>query len=96
MDKKKREAEWAEAKRRCRLNDETLRMAKEMGLNPRSLLKNIPNKSQPWKMPVADWIRELYRKRRPKAGARRGAEERDGLAPAEGSRRPAPETAEEN
>ena len=70
--------------------------AKEMGLNPRSLLKNIPNKSQPWKMPVADWIRELYRKRRPKAGARRGAEERDGLAPAEGSRRPAPETAEEN
>jgi hypothetical protein len=48
MDKRRREADWAEAKRRCRLNAETLRMAKELGLNPRSLIKNIPNKSQPW------------------------------------------------
>ena len=29
MNKNKREAEWAEAKRRCRLNAETLRMAKD-------------------------------------------------------------------
>lgn len=27
-------------------------MAKEMGLNPRSLIKNIPSPSQPWKQPV--------------------------------------------
>ncbi|MEW6573825.1 MAG: hypothetical protein AB1374_09370 [Bacillota bacterium] len=46
-NKKNRDAEWAEAKRKCRLNAETLRMAKEMGLNPRSLIKNIPNKKQP-------------------------------------------------
>ncbi len=78
MDKKRREAEWAEAQRRCRLNAETLRMAKELGLNPQSLIKNIPSKSQPWKAPVAVWIRELYRKREEKA-ARRQAE-REGRA----------------
>ena len=73
MDKKKREAEWAEAKRRCRLTDETLAMAKELGLNPRSLIKNVPSKSEPWKAPVAVWIRELHRKRQQKAARRRAA-----------------------
>lgn len=33
---------WAEAKKKCRLNEEDIRMAKEMGLNPKSLIKNIP------------------------------------------------------
>jgi len=61
-----KDAEWAEAKKKCRLNDETLRMAKEMGLNPRSLIKNIPNKTQPWKAPVHIWIREMYEKRQKK------------------------------
>lgn len=44
--------EWLEAKRRCRLSDEEIRMARELGLKPRSLIKNIPAKSQPWKAPV--------------------------------------------
>ena len=30
---------WAEAKKKCRLNEEDIRMAKEMGLNPKSLIK---------------------------------------------------------
>ena len=34
---------WAEAKKKCRLNEEDIRMAKEMGLNPKSLIKNIPS-----------------------------------------------------
>jgi len=54
---------WAEAKRKCRLNSEDIRMAKEMGLNPRSLIKNIPSKTEPWKLPVKAWIQEMYRKR---------------------------------
>jgi hypothetical protein len=70
MAKKRQESEWGEAKRRCRLDTETLRMAKELGLNPRNLIKNIPSKSQPWKAPVAVWIRELYRKRSEKAAPR--------------------------
>jgi len=81
MDKKGREAEWAEAKRRCRLDADTVRMAKELGLNPRSL--NIP--SQPWKAPVAAWIRELHRKREEEAArglrrSRRDADRRPGEA----------------
>ncbi len=38
-------------------------MAREMGLNPRKLIKNIPSPSERWKAPVAEWVRELYRKR---------------------------------
>ncbi|MHB8126960.1 MAG: hypothetical protein ACYDEJ_15240 [Desulfitobacteriaceae bacterium] len=49
----KKDAEWAEAKKKCRLNDETLKMAREMGLNPRSLIKNIPSPSQQWKTILA-------------------------------------------
>jgi len=67
----KRDALWAEAKRRCRLNREDIRMAKEMGLNPRSLIKNIPSQSEPWKLPMKDWIHEMYRKRQEKAAKRK-------------------------
>jgi len=58
----KKQTEWAEAKKKCRLNEETVRMAKEIGLNPRSLIKNIPSKTQKWKAPVHVWIREMYQK----------------------------------
>jgi len=36
---------WAEAKKRCRLNNEDIRIVKELGLNPRSLIKNIHQKT---------------------------------------------------
>ena len=61
-----KDIEWAEAKKKCRLNEETVKMAKEMGLNPRSLIKNIPNKSEQWKAPVSIWIQEMYQKRQEK------------------------------
>ena len=32
---------WDEAKRKCRLGEEEIRRAKEMGLNPKSLIRNI-------------------------------------------------------
>jgi len=62
-NKNKRNTEWKEAKKRCRLNAETMQMAKKLGLNPKSLIKNIPNKSQGWKKPVYLWIREMYQER---------------------------------
>ena len=65
IDKKDRE--WAEAKSKCRLDAETVKIAKEMGLNPRSLIKNIPNKSELWKAPVSIWVLEMYQKRQEKA-----------------------------
>ena len=55
--------EWLEAKRRCRLSDEEVHMAKELGMKPHSLIKNIPAKSQPCKAPVNEWILDLYAKR---------------------------------
>jgi hypothetical protein len=58
-----RDEEWAEAKRRCRLTEEAVRMAKELGMSPRSLMKNIPSKQQRWKAPVEDWVRNLHGKR---------------------------------
>ncbi|MFA4885942.1 MAG: hypothetical protein WC601_09245 [Desulfotomaculaceae bacterium] len=67
MTKNKKVTQWAEAKKKCRLNVETVRMAKEMGLNPRSLIKNIPGKTQLWKAPVHEWIREMYQERQEKA-----------------------------
>ncbi|HYV01309.1 MAG TPA: hypothetical protein VEM93_03080 [Actinomycetota bacterium] len=59
-----RERMWAEARRRCRLSPEGLAMAKELGLNPRTLIKNIPSRSEPWKAPVEEWVRDLYARRR--------------------------------
>jgi len=38
-------------------------MAKELGLSPRSLIKNIPNPRQPWKASVEDWVRGLHERR---------------------------------
>jgi len=67
----KRDRLWAEAKQRCRLNREDVRIAKEMGLNPRSLIKNIPSPSQQWKLPVKQWIYELYEKRTGKVPVKR-------------------------
>ena len=58
---------WNEAKVRCRLSDEAMKMAKEMGLNPLSLIKNVPNKRQLWKAPVEEWVRDMYEKRKVKS-----------------------------
>ena len=58
---------WQEAKRKCRLNVEDLALAKRLGINPRSLIKNIPSKTQPWKAPVNIWLHEIDEKRKKKS-----------------------------
>ena len=58
------EKEWKKAKALCRLNTEDIRIAREMGLNPRSLIKNIPNSNQQWKLPVRNWLRAMYRQKK--------------------------------
>jgi hypothetical protein len=65
-NKEKKAEQWKEAKLLCRLNDEDIRIAKEMGLNPLSLIKNIPAKGQLWKAPVKQWLHEMYEKRKTK------------------------------
>jgi len=59
----KHEEEWKKAKRLCRLSSEDIRMARELGMGPRGLMKNIPSPTQRWKAPVAVWIRGLYEKK---------------------------------
>ena len=71
----KKDVLWAEAKRRCFLNADDVRMAKEMGINPRSLIKNIPSKTEQWKLPVKHWIREMYRKRQEKTARKKTRKE---------------------
>jgi len=56
-------------------------MAKEIGLNPRSLIKNIPSKSEPWKSPVKDWIHEMYQKRQKKAARKKARKEQAAAHP---------------
>ena len=62
---------WKEAKRLCRLNEDDIRIAKEMGLNPKSLIKNIPSKQQQWKLPVKEWLRDMWDDRQEKAAKKR-------------------------
>lgn len=72
------EAMWAEAKKKCRLNSEDIALAKRLGLNPRSLIKNIPNKSEPWKAPVKDWLREIDEKRQKKSAQKQKRKAKSG------------------
>ena len=58
---------WQDAKKKCRLSNDDIALAKCLGLNPRSLIKNIPNKSEPWKAPVSVWLREIDADRQKKA-----------------------------
>lgn len=67
---------WDEAKRKCRLGEEEIRMAKEMGLNPKSLIRNIPNKKEMWKAPVKDWIHDMYEKGRENRSRKQSGKER--------------------
>jgi len=75
MPTNKKDDEWEEVKKKCKLNAETLQMAREMGLNPRSLIKNIPNESQQWKAPVSVWIQDMHEKRLAKANKKKTLKE---------------------
>lgn len=58
-NKLQKEQAWKEAKKRCRLNEEDIKLAKQLGMSPKSLIKNIPGPKEQWKLPVKQWIREL-------------------------------------
>jgi hypothetical protein len=58
-----KECQWNAAKKRCRFNDEEVQMAKQLGIGPRTLIKNIPSPSERWKQPVREWVRNLYAKK---------------------------------
>jgi len=54
---------WLKVKKRYRLSNEIIRMAKELGLNPKKIGGMANHKQEPWKQPLPNFIRELYQKR---------------------------------
>ena len=54
---------WQRARQLCRLSALQVEMAKKLGMNPDKLPALRPSPSQRWKVPVAEFIEELYRKR---------------------------------
>jgi hypothetical protein len=78
---------WAEAGRRYRLSGEQVRMARELGMNPRKLGGLANHKQEPWKLPLPQFIEDLYERR---FGKRTGQGARPAVrVPVEERRKPA-------
>ena len=54
---------WFEARKRYRLTDAQVQMARELGLNPKKFGGLANHKQEPWKLPLPLFIEEIYRKR---------------------------------
>jgi hypothetical protein len=54
---------WAEAQKRYRLSGTHMKMARELGLNPRKLGSLANHRQESWKAPLPDFIEDMYRKR---------------------------------
>lgn len=54
---------WIEARKKYRLTDAQLQMAKELGMNPKKFGSLANHKQEPWKLPLPQFIEENYRKR---------------------------------
>ena len=51
---------WVEARERFHLSDAHIQMARELGLNPKKFDGLANNKQEPWKLPLPEFIEELY------------------------------------
>lgn len=54
---------WIDARKRHRLSHAQIQMARELGMNPAKLGKIDNHKQEPWKLPLPQFIEELYFKR---------------------------------
>lgn len=54
---------WIEAKKRHRLSQAHIQMARELGMNPRKFGGIDIHRQEPWKAPLPDFIESLYFKR---------------------------------
>jgi len=55
--------DWMTAKRKYRLTDVQIQMARELGMNPGKFGSLANHKQEKWKAPLADFIEELYLKK---------------------------------
>ena len=61
--KNKSKDPWMTAKKKYRLTEEQILMAKELGMNPKKFGKITSNKAEPWKEPLGHFIEKCYNKR---------------------------------
>ena len=54
---------WIEARKKYRLSNAQIQMARELGLNPKKFGSLSNYKQQPWKLPLPEFIEEIYFKR---------------------------------
>jgi hypothetical protein len=54
---------WFEARRRFKLSNAQIQMARELGMNPKKLGSLDNHKQERWKAPLPEFITQCYRKR---------------------------------
>ena len=54
---------WINARKQYHLTDRHIQMARELGLNPKKFGKLSNHKQEPWKLPLPDFIEDIYFKR---------------------------------
>ena len=54
---------WMAAQKRHRLSDRHVQMARELGLNPDKFGKIDNHRQEPWKVPLPQFIEDIYFKR---------------------------------
>lgn len=52
-----------EAKKKFRLSDTHIQMARELGMNPKKFGSLANHKQEPWKAPLPEFIEDIYFKR---------------------------------
>lgn len=55
--------DWIKAKKKYRLSDAHIQMARELGMNPKKFGSLANNKQEKWKAPLAEFIEDLYYKK---------------------------------
>jgi hypothetical protein len=54
---------WIDVRKRYRLSDVHIQMARELGMNPKKFGKISNEKQEPWKAPLPAFIEHIYLKR---------------------------------
>ena len=54
---------WVDARKRFHLSHAQVQMARELGMNPKKLGGMANHRQEPWKLPLPQYIEQLYFKR---------------------------------
>ncbi len=54
--------DWVDARKRFRLSDAHVQMARELGMDPKKLGKLDNHRQEPWKTPLPRYVERLYAK----------------------------------